>query len=592
MNNRRVLQWTIIGILACAGLYLIGNGRVALWDRDEPWYAQCSLKMIQSGDYAVPRYLDGSLRTEKPPMIYWLHTVAMKVLGDGEFAPRLVSSMCMTLVLVMLAVVVWRMAGPRRAAWTTFIFGTCALAIAAGKMCLTDAALMCCLVPVQFTLLEFYRGRGNIWHVFILALGIALGGFVKGPIVFVAPAMTLLVLAVFDFRRWTAFIKSQPQESLRRVGYTIFVILIIFGAVLVIIGPWMYINHEREPNWLAQTRETAKAHIEVAQDGHTGYPGWYFLLMWGTFFPWSLLVPTAAAIAWRHRHTPQIRFAIAAILGPWLFHEFLMKTKLPHYMLGTYPFLALLTADAIVRCLRGQYNNFVRPSNIKAIFVWAVLIGGIPSLVWVTTRKNLGFADLPYTAMAVMSVFGYVYTLGVWWLFHRRRPAYAVAWLGGGFVILIAIAYGWYVPNAHFIGISRPVAAMLKQEGAAAGINQTRSAATLIYHLPADANGKRKRTGWEEPSLVYYQGGTLKKIFEDDYLERQRPKNWPDVMVITPAIWEMSPQDVRDRLHVVGKVRGLLYEGGLEAVELWVVRKQLTSEDQMEAGASGAVTQK
>ncbi len=57
-------------------------------------------------------------------------------------------------------------------------------------------------------------------------------------------------------------------------------------------------------------------------------------------------------------------------------------------------------------------------------------------------------------------------------------------------------------------------------------------------------------------------------------------------MVITPAIWEMSPQNVRDRLQVVGKVRGVLYEGGLAAVELWVVRKQLTADDQMEPGAS------
>ena len=33
-------------ILAAAALYLLGNGRVSLWDRDEPRYAQCSRQML------------------------------------------------------------------------------------------------------------------------------------------------------------------------------------------------------------------------------------------------------------------------------------------------------------------------------------------------------------------------------------------------------------------------------------------------------------------------------------------------------------------------------------------------------------------
>ena len=45
-------------ILAAAGVYLVGNGAVALWDRDEPRYAQTSRQMLQSGDWVVPHYLD------------------------------------------------------------------------------------------------------------------------------------------------------------------------------------------------------------------------------------------------------------------------------------------------------------------------------------------------------------------------------------------------------------------------------------------------------------------------------------------------------------------------------------------------------
>jgi 4-amino-4-deoxy-L-arabinose transferase-like glycosyltransferase len=37
-------------ILIAATVYLVGNGRTQLFDRDEPRYAQNSRQMLQSGD--------------------------------------------------------------------------------------------------------------------------------------------------------------------------------------------------------------------------------------------------------------------------------------------------------------------------------------------------------------------------------------------------------------------------------------------------------------------------------------------------------------------------------------------------------------
>src|SRR4051812_45993588 len=89
-------------VVAAAGLYLLGNGRVSLWDRDEPRYAQCARQMLygltgpggHGPDLIVPRFLDKP-RTEKPPFIYWCQAGAMKLLGDNAFAARLPSSVAM-----------------------------------------------------------------------------------------------------------------------------------------------------------------------------------------------------------------------------------------------------------------------------------------------------------------------------------------------------------------------------------------------------------------------------------------------------------------------------------------------------------------
>src|SRR4051794_23497186 len=145
-------------ILAALGVYLAGNGQVALWDRDEPRYAQTSRQMLQSGDWVVPRLLD-QVRTAKPIFIYWCQASAMKLFGDNEFAARLPSAIAMTATLAILAIVTYRAIGPRRALWTTFILATSGLAIAAAKLCLTDAVLLLFVTVSQIGLYALGRGR-------------------------------------------------------------------------------------------------------------------------------------------------------------------------------------------------------------------------------------------------------------------------------------------------------------------------------------------------------------------------------------------------------------------------------------------------
>src|SRR5687767_8070135 len=88
-------------LILFAGItYLVGNGSVALWDRDEPRYAQTSRQMLQSGDWIVPRFL-GEVRTAKPILIYWCQAAAMKVLGDTDFAARLPSAIAMVSLLII-----------------------------------------------------------------------------------------------------------------------------------------------------------------------------------------------------------------------------------------------------------------------------------------------------------------------------------------------------------------------------------------------------------------------------------------------------------------------------------------------------------
>src|SRR4051812_18493680 len=98
-------RYLILVIIAAGALYLIGNDRVGLWDRDEPRYAQTSKQMLLSDppDWIVPRLLD-KVRTAKPIFIYWCQAGSMWLLNSkGEFAARFPSAIAMTIALMVLA---------------------------------------------------------------------------------------------------------------------------------------------------------------------------------------------------------------------------------------------------------------------------------------------------------------------------------------------------------------------------------------------------------------------------------------------------------------------------------------------------------
>src|SRR5687767_7946828 len=121
-------------IVAAVAVYLVGIGRVHLFDRDEPRNAQAARQMLQSGEWVVPRLLD-DVRTAKPPLTYWCQATTMKFLGDGAggwgdtAAARLPSVVAMTLTLVVLGAVLTRFVDRERAFWTVLILATSGIII-------------------------------------------------------------------------------------------------------------------------------------------------------------------------------------------------------------------------------------------------------------------------------------------------------------------------------------------------------------------------------------------------------------------------------------------------------------------------------
>ena len=548
MTQRRS-GWWLSGpavIVSAAILYFIGAGRVSLWDRDEAWYAQTSKQMLESGDWVAPRFLD-SPRYAKPILIYWCQAASMKLFGPTALAARIPSAVAMVGTLTMLGVVLKGTVGAQRASLTILIFASSAIVIASAKMCLTDAVMLFFLTAAQLAMFSIYRSarasaeadptvNSAPW-----LLWIALGGAIltKGPFPLIVLLATMIALAAFDVRDWKS---ARAWRDASRWWWRLRPLLGT-AIITIIVAPWLIMLYRREPSALWAMLGEPLRHLTSDQDSQWIYPVYYPLTIWLTYFPWSLLLPAALIYGWKRRKRPMARFALATILGNWIFAE-LMITKLPHYMLASFSSLAFLTAGVLSVWIRRQ----IVPWQIKVgAAVWGAVSLFLALLPWVPKSHF----EIPMAGAIAFSAVGILYAVLVVLLWNRRRPAAAATVMGLGMMLVIAILFGLYLPRATFLRVPQWAGEKLRSLNA--------SDAIMI--------------GFTEPSLAFYQGGTIRPK-PDNFLTTASPSDWPNWIILTTDIYNDLPPDRRLYLEQIASYHGFDYNIPMRPVTVIIARKR------------------
>jgi 4-amino-4-deoxy-L-arabinose transferase-like glycosyltransferase len=512
----------------------------------------------------VPHYL-GNLRIQKPPLIYWCQATSMAILGDTDFAARLPSSLAITAVAALLAWMTWRFTGPRRAVWTTFIFCTTALTIACAKMCVTDGVLLLCVVIGQGCLLKIWwthgdqetvlapagrQGTSDLTLPLLLWVSIGIGALTKGPAIFLHVGL-LIVLAFLDLGRanW------RSPAAWKRVTRWWLETRPLLGLVILtlIVVPWLVLVIHRAPEFLPRMLGQLKGHATGNMEGHRKWPGYHLLLIFGTYFPWSLLLPASIGLGLRyHRGDRAVRFALAAAIGPWAVME-LWPTKLPYYVMPAFPALAFLTAHAIERCTDSveqpaTHDDFRRPFFIVATMVWALVVVAVSVVPWLAVRY---FPDTPRAPLVVFTIVGLIYTASVAALIARRRLGPALATMGLGPPAMIFVLYGWLLPSLSFLTASRDAGRQLTALGAG-------------HPTPV------AMIDFREPSLAFYQGGSAVEHEQGD-VKNGLAEQW---LVTTSEASNRVPPAIQSRYELVWSRPTLMYAGGGRRTELLILRKK------------------
>ena len=474
-HARAVSLLVLVGLL----FFLPGFFNIPPVDRDEARFAQATKQMVESGDFVDIRFQD-EVRYKKPVGIYWLQAAVVETaskLGLPRAQVRIWLYRIPSLIGAIGAVLLTY--------WTALAFVTRRGALIAGlimcssillgveaRLAKTDAMLLLTTTAVMGAMARAYlswqRGDDNPhppWTLaFVFWTAIAGGILLKGPLILMFVATTVVTLAVLD--RSSAWLwRLRPVWGLM---WTLVLVLPWFIAIFLKAGDTFFAN---------SLGADMLSKVASPQESHGAPPGLYFILFWVTFWPGAAMAGMATPAIWRARREPGAQFLLAWLLPAWIIFE-LVITKLPHYVLPLYPAIAILIVGALERKVLSRSAWIVRGSAwwfvLPLIITVASIIGAIALL------RQPEFLAWPFAAGAL--IFG----LFAWWMYDDTHAERSLLNAVGASWFMAVCIYGVVVPSLAPLFPSVQIARALR---------------SVECVGPAAA-----AAGFQEPSLVFMVG--------------------------------------------------------------------------------------
>ena len=479
-------------VLLCLAMFLPGFSRLPPMDRDEPRFAQASKQMLESGDFVAIRY-QSEARNKKPVGIYWLQATAVELgtrLGVDHARTQIWLYRIPSLLGAIGAVLATYWAAlaltSRRAALVAAaLLASTVLLNVEARLAKTDAVLLLTVVVAMGALARLYpklRGGDKPEPTFgtaaIFWTAVAAGLLIKGPITPMFPAFAVLVLWAKDrSARWLTNLRPG-------LGLLWTVLLVLPWFVLILL-------RTRGAFLADSVGHDMLGKVAGAQESHGAPPGTYLLAFWATAWPLAPFVAFAAASAWRRRADPAVAFLLAWVVPAWLLFE-AFPTKLPHYVLPTYPALAILAAGLLSD---GEVKSW---RSTMARWIACLLIALLPLALLVVLARGQGFLwdQLSFGSLAGGLAVSLVLLVTAWRASGRlagRAVGPAAAACAGAALLGYGFIFG------HLLTPAVADRLALSPHLAVAGAQA----------LDSGCPGQYAAAGTHEPSLVFLTGTNL-----------------------------------------------------------------------------------
>ncbi len=495
---------------------LIGATKVPPLDIDEARFAQATRQMVESDDYVRIRLQDRD-RNRKPIGIHWLQAASVHVFEPltpklNTIWPYRIPS-ALGLALAALATM-WAGAAllPQRTALIgAGLFATGLLASLEGMIAKTDSVMVGLTTLAIAALAQLYAGKPRprlMSLVFWAAIGF--GVLIKGPITPLVAALTLG--ALFAWERKAAWMKPLlwwPGPLL----------------ALAITLPWFIsINAATEGRFFSELLANELGPKVVGTDhSHSGFPGYYLLLLPLLIFPATYALPAAARISFAAMRAPRtdetqaaLRFLLCWAIPTFLLFE-LFPTKLIHYTLPTYPAIALLCAAGLMAMRMKQWRT-MHPLGAVLFALFGGLIVGLTAFV--ATYMPGGFDADFRRALSAGIIGALILIASIVGLSLAKRPTARASIL-----IACALAFSFTLrertlPEARSLFVSQEAVAAL----------------TRARMMPRDQEPFWV-VGYSQPSLIFLTRTSIRMVQPEEMAAQAEPG---DSIVIESRVLERT----------------------------------------------------
>jgi 4-amino-4-deoxy-L-arabinose transferase-like glycosyltransferase len=378
----------ILLLTAVVGVYMVGSFMIPLMDIDASQYASISREMLERNSFLQVFDL-GKDYLDKPPMLFWLSALSMKIFGVYDWAYRIPSLIFLGIALYATFKFTQLYYSTLTARLATIILASCQAFFLIAHDVRTDTMLVGWVMLSIYLLAKWAEEKRNI-DFFIAIVAIAGGMMTKGPIALVVPVLALAPHWIAQ-KKWEFFYKP------------IYIPGLILLAILLFPMSWgLYQQYDLQPGKLINDRPI-KSGLEfyywtqsfgryTGQNYYKEMGYFTFLLenMFWSFLPWIFvflwaLFAKAFGIIKDGFFKPSTE--LISFFGFILTYLVLSRSQaqLPHYIFVVFPLAAILTASHWEKTL---WNNQSLSKGVKGffgfhlfIFSLLILVGGLIAII-------------------------------------------------------------------------------------------------------------------------------------------------------------------------------------------------------------------
>lgn len=405
---------SIIILTLCAIAYLLGMFCVPLMNIDAAQYASISREMLERNSFLQVFDL-GRDYLDKPPMLFWLSALSMKLFGIHDWAYRLPSFLFSVLAIYStyrLALLFYK---KEIAILSALVLATSQALFLINHDVRTDTMLMGWVIFSLWQLAAWYSTKS--WLNFFLAfLAIAGGMMTKGPIALMVPAFAFV----------PHFMLRREWKQLFRAEYILG--LVIIALALIPMSWGLYQQYDLHPGKLINNvpiKSGLKFYYWTQSFGRftgenyyreNGYFTFLFENMLWSFLPWILFF--LIGLLFDFGMLLQSRFKLTQneewiSTGGFVITYCILarsQAQLPHYIFIVFPLAAIITAKFLYKLTyTDQLVIWRKALTVLHVIIFTAIWSALVALLifpFVSIPKYVGC----FAAIGLLAMF-YILTL-------------------------------------------------------------------------------------------------------------------------------------------------------------------------------------